>query len=123
MGHFFNNLSIKRKMMLAISATTLFVLILAAALWSLNDWQSSRQAAVDNVRVLAGVIGNNVTAALVFRNEEDAHSTLQALRVKPEIISAAAYDQQGELFAAYVQQGADPVVEIPKKLADLPKMA
>lgn len=115
--------SIKKKIVLGISVTSLFVLVLAAALWSYNDWRSSRQAAVDNVKVLAGVIGDNVTAALNFRNQDDAQATLSALHVKPEIISAVAYDRDGSLFAAYVRQGVNRDLEISKNLEGVVKDA
>ncbi len=121
MGRFLGNLSIKQKMMLAISVTSLFVLVLAAGLWSFNDWRSSKQVAVDSLRVLAGVIGDNVKAAMNFSNQEDAQATLHALHVKPEIISAAVYDRQGDLFASYVQEGIAAGSEIPERLADLEK--
>lgn len=115
------NLSIQHKMMLAISSTCIAVLLMAASLWSYNDWRSSCQAATDNLRVLAGVIGGNVTAALNFRTPEDAKVTLGALRAKPEITSAAAYDSEGKLFASYIQTELEGDWKIPENLNQLPK--
>ncbi len=114
-----NNISIKSKMILSICLTTCLVLVFAAGFWSYSDFVSSRQAAGDNLKVLAGVIGDNVTAALNFEDQEGAKATLGALRAKPEIISAAAYDKNGTLFASYVSQQADSVGQLPKSLKEL----
>lgn len=114
-----NNLSIKHKMMLSISITSFFVLLLAAGLWSYNDWSSSRQVAAENLKVIAGVIGDNVSAALNFGNQDDANATLGALKAKPEIISAAAYDKQGNLFASYLNPSVPPSKQLPSNIEGL----
>lgn len=107
--------------MLSICSATCLVLFLAGGLWSYNDWVTSRQAAGDNLHVLAGVIGDNVTAALNFGNQEDANATLGALRAKPEIISAGAYDKSGKLFAAYINPTQQSVEKVPEQLTDVQK--
>jgi PAS domain S-box-containing protein len=90
-----------------------------SGLWSYNDWRSSRQAAQENLQVLAGVIGDNISAALNFSNHEDAATTLAALRAKPEIIAAAAYDKEGNLFACYPHSTDSQPNPLPRKLSDL----
>ena len=110
------NLPIKLKMMFAISITSTLVLTMAAAFWSYNDWKSSRQAAVESLRTLAGVIGQNVSAALNFAVEEDAITTLRALQAEKEIELAAAYDKKGKLFASFVRDDLNGLVAAPGEL-------
>jgi PAS domain S-box-containing protein len=115
------NLPIKVKMMIAISITSLLVLAMAAGFWSYNDWKSSRVAANEGLKTLAGVIGQNVSAALNFRVEEDAASTLGALRAEPQIEIAAAYDNKGQLFASYVRSDLTGSQAAPANFPDAEK--
>ncbi len=94
--------------MLAISITSSIMLTVAAALWSYNDWRLSQQNAANNLEVIAGVIGENVSAALNFRNADDATTTLGALKSKAEINYAIAFDPEGNLFAHYVRSDFSP---------------
>jgi signal transduction histidine kinase/FixJ family two-component response regulator/HAMP domain-containing protein len=47
------------------------------------------------------VIATNSTAALAFQNSDDARSVLNALSADPQIVAAALYGPDGELFATY----------------------
>src|SRR5262249_55588814 len=51
------------------------------------------------------VTANNVSAALSFRNQEDAQANLSALRVKPEIREGVVYDEKGKIFATFFAPG------------------
>lgn len=117
------NLPIKQKMMCAISITSFVVLCMAAGFWSYNDWASSRRAANDSLKTLAGVIGQNISAALNFRVEDDAASTLRALRAESEIEVAAAYDKKGVLFASYIRDDLAGTLTTQGLLADVDRGA
>lgn len=102
--------------MFAISITSILILAIAAGFWSYNDWSTSRRAAIEGLRTLAGVIGQNVSAALNFAVEDDAASTLGALRAEKEIELAAAYDKKGKLFASYVREDLKGLVAATEEL-------
>ena len=95
------DIPIKKKMILIMTSTSIVVLLIASAAWFVNDFWALREAAVGNLNAMAEVMGENVTAALNFRDQEDATRTLDALKAKPEILEAAVIDNDGTLFAAY----------------------
>src|SRR5476649_2567066 len=62
---------------------------------------------------LAGVIGANSVAALLYADPRQAGQTLAALNVKEDIVQAALYDRAGRRFARYTAPGAaaEPAAE------------
>ena len=50
---------------------------------------------------MAGVIGENSKAALIFQDPEAAEGTLAALGNEEQIVAAAVYGADGLLFAPY----------------------
>jgi PAS domain S-box-containing protein len=97
----FRDLPIRRKVALAIVATSVIGLLLTSTAFMVYEWTSFRAGALANVTTLGRVIAQNSTAALRFRNEEDAQGTLATLRAETDIITAALYDAQGRLVASY----------------------
>src|SRR5262245_39220487 len=65
------------------------------------EYFTYRNSAVRNLTTLGSVIATNSTAALAFRNEDDARSILSALRAEPHVTAAALFDSKGQLFATY----------------------
>jgi signal transduction histidine kinase/ActR/RegA family two-component response regulator len=68
---------------------------------------------VRNLTTLAAVTATNSTAAVAFRNPEDAQEVLKALRAEQHIVAAAVYDRDGKLFAAFPQDLA--AAELPPR--------
>ena len=67
---------------------------------------TSRDESVEQVATLARIVSANSTAALAFRDEQDAQEVLATLRTEPSIVAAALYDDGGELFATYAAASA-----------------
>jgi signal transduction histidine kinase/CheY-like chemotaxis protein len=57
---------------------------------------------VDDLSVLADVIGSNSTAALAFDDPNSAREALSALKAEPHVISACIFDKDGRPFATYL---------------------
>jgi signal transduction histidine kinase/ActR/RegA family two-component response regulator/HAMP domain-containing protein len=93
--------SIRRKLTTIILLTCSIVLLLACLVLFAYQHFAFRQAAVRNLTTLGQVIASNSTAALAFVNTDDAQVTLAALRAEPQVVAAALYDMQGQLFAKY----------------------
>jgi diguanylate cyclase (GGDEF)-like protein len=81
-------------------ATGVSLIVLTAAMLLL-DRMSSIHALESRLATLADVIGQNSTAALVFKDKQAADEVLQALRQEPSIVSACLFDRSGLLFSEY----------------------
>ena len=93
--------SIKRKVTTVIMRASIAVLLVTVAAFMIYDLVTFRQTMVQNLVTQARTIADNSTAALVFKNENDAANVLSSLRTDPHIIAAAIYDAQGKLFVKY----------------------
>ncbi|HTA95981.1 MAG TPA: CHASE sensor domain-containing protein, partial [Verrucomicrobiae bacterium] len=96
--------SIKRKVMTAIMLASFAALLVTVAAFMVYDLVTFRQTMVQNLDTQARIIAENSTAALAFKNENDAVNVLTSLRNEPHIIAAAIYDAQGKLFVKYPAQ-------------------
>ncbi|HVY80603.1 MAG TPA: CHASE sensor domain-containing protein, partial [Steroidobacteraceae bacterium] len=76
------------------------LLLTAASLFAYESF-TFRQSLREQLDILSKAIATNSTAALAFSNPEDAEEVLQAFAADPHIVTAALYDMNGALFAAY----------------------
>lgn len=66
---------------------------------------TTRDESLEQVATLARIVSANSTAAVAFRDEQDAQEVLRTLRTEPAIVSAALYDESGKMLAAYAAAG------------------
>ena len=88
-------------------------LLLACAAFIAYDMVSFRDGMVHNLSIQAQVAGSNSVTALLFNDSRSAESTLSALKVAPNIISASIYTQDGQPFATYRRQGNSQELALP----------
>jgi light-regulated signal transduction histidine kinase (bacteriophytochrome) len=103
--------SIKRRLIGAILLTSTAVLLLTSGAFLTYELVTFRQTLAASLTTLARVVAANSTAALAFRNVDDAALVLSALAEEPQVVAAGLYDENGELFAAYpasIDTGALP---------------
>ncbi len=93
--------TIRRKLVTAMMLTSTTVLLLVGAVFVAHDVVSFRRLLVQALVTRANILAANSTAALAFRNPEDAGQILAALKTDPRMIAAALYDKEGRLFATY----------------------
>lgn len=86
---------------MVIMRTSIAVLLVTVTAFIIYDWVTFREAMVQNLLTQARTIAGNSTAALAFRNEDDATNVLYSLRSEPHVVAAAIYDSQGKLFVKY----------------------
>ncbi len=87
--------------------TSIIVLTLSSVLFIINDMITFRRAMVNDLSMLAEVIGSNCIGALSFNDREFAEKALTALRVNPHVVCACIHNSEGELFAGYLNAGLD----------------
>ncbi|RAV98233.1 ATP-binding protein [Pseudochryseolinea flava] len=95
------NTPIKQKLMIVILLVSGAVSLLTSAAYFTYEVITFRQTTIRQLTLLGQIIAANSTAALAFDSREDATETLLALRADPNIVAAALYDVQGNLFASY----------------------
>jgi signal transduction histidine kinase/DNA-binding response OmpR family regulator len=104
-----NNTPIRRKLTLIILCTCTAVLLAAFVAMAVVDVARARRGMVQDMTMLADLLGHNSSAALSFHREEDVEEVtkvLSALQADPHILVACAFDREGQPFGGYVPAGA-----------------
>ena len=104
----FRDLSIRQKLMALMMLTSSAALLLACVAFMTYESVNMRQEMARELSALAGIIGDNSTAALSFKDRKAAEETLATLAAKDQIVAAALYGADGALFARYLRAGARP---------------
>jgi signal transduction histidine kinase/CheY-like chemotaxis protein len=97
----FQDFSIKRKLILMTMLTSSIALLLSSASFLIYDLISFRNLLTHDLATQAQIIGYNSAAAMAFKDEPAATATLSALTAKGDIVSAALYSPNGQMFANY----------------------
>lgn len=97
----FRDLPVKWKLMVLITATSVFVLLTSIAASLLYDRNKFRQSLVSELSVLSQTISADLRAAIVFGYSVQAGATLKKLGTRPTISAACVYAQGQVLFAQY----------------------
>ena len=91
-----------------VSGAALLLAFLALMAYDLVTFRSTL---VQNLDAQARIIGATGVSALLFDDPDSANTTLSALSATPNIVSAAIYNIDGQLFATYRRADApDPAV-------------
>ena len=85
--------------------TAYAVLLVTLSIQTVSDLIKSRSALVNNLDVLAEVIGTNVEASLIFEDSESATSLLNGFASAPHIQSAYLFSADGKELASYNRAG------------------
>ncbi|HEV2329358.1 MAG TPA: ATP-binding protein [Verrucomicrobiae bacterium] len=102
-------ISIKRKLIALMLASTATALVLVAAALLTYEYFSFRDTIVHDVQTQAEIVGSENTGALFYRDKKVATENLSALSEQPDIVAACLYykDFRGEynIFATYSRSG------------------
>ncbi|HER62402.1 MAG TPA: PAS domain S-box protein, partial [Desulfobacteraceae bacterium] len=97
----FANLSIRKKLFLAITVTSSIAVLAACIAFYALALNLYKDAYFKDISSLARVIAYNCQAALIFDIPEDAEKMLLALENRSSILAANIYNEQHEIFASY----------------------
>lgn len=100
--------SIRHKLSIGVLLTTLIALFISGFIIIVYDLHDYRARTLEDMRTQADLIGHASIAALQFDDPEVASKTLSLLRLRPQIMAAAIYRLNGEIFASYVADGLPP---------------
>lgn len=87
--------------MLVLMLSSGIALALTSIGFAVNDWFTLRSSTYEHMHALAGIVGNNTSAALTFNDPDSASETLNSLRSESGIVAGLLFDQDRQLFAEY----------------------
>jgi nitrogen fixation/metabolism regulation signal transduction histidine kinase len=96
----YKDLSIKRKLMAIILATSAISLLLAGSAFLAHEVLQSRHDLQREFSITADILAENSATALIFQDNKAAADILRALNTDTRIIAAAIYDRSGNVFAS-----------------------
>ncbi len=109
----FRSMPIRQKL-LSISLVTMGVAVgIMSVFLMISEIVTFQASFIRQLKAQAGVAGYGSRAALMFNNQKDAEETLLALEADGNILSAAVYNAQGEVFARYRKGSSGASVEFP----------
>ncbi|HXB73010.1 MAG TPA: ATP-binding protein [Candidatus Acidoferrales bacterium] len=108
--HRLRNLSIKHKLQAIIMSTVVAALLVASAAQLVSEAFGLRDSMKAGSHMLAGMIGENSTAALSFGDRNSAYELLQGLKAQPSVIAAAIYSADGRVFASYARARGSEII-------------
>lgn len=88
-------------------------LVIASAVLLAYQFVSLRNALGNEARVQAGIIADNITAPLMFRDREAATDMLRPLHFATDLVSATVYDSGGRRFVSYAPGGQAQAAQDP----------
>ncbi len=103
----FSQFSIRKKLTLLMVFTSFVSLMLAAISVLAFEMYTFRDGLVARMLTISEVVGANSTGALSFKSEMDAQEVLSSLEAVPQVVSAAIYSQDGNLFASYPSDSSE----------------
>jgi signal transduction histidine kinase len=103
----FKDTSIRNKLRILIVSTNALILLIIAALYTLNNIGEFRRNMVDELFLLGDLLGKIAATPLHFGGyQDDLHTNLQALRSNPHIILVRVFSADGRLFVTYSRDEA-----------------
>ena len=98
---FFLKLPIRKKISAIVVITSLTALLISLLLFLYFSTVRLKENLVQEMAVLAEVIGNRSTAAIEFFDQTTAEENLAALSARNSVKVACIYDVEGKVFATY----------------------
>jgi hypothetical protein len=98
-------LSLRTKLMRVVIVSTAFSLLFIAVSVQFIETNLARERIVEDLEVVADILGNRSVAPLVFSDSSAASDNLMAARFNPDIDKLCLYEGSGELFSTYYREG------------------
>lgn len=99
----FKDLSIRTKITIMVMTISLIGLIVAGMIFAHYDKVQYKRQMLNNLTILADIVGDNNTANITFDYPVEAQTVLQTLIADKSIRVARIYDNDKKIFAEYTQ--------------------
>ena len=105
--------SVRDKLMRVVLTTTVIALCVAGISLLTADLQRYQNSWRSDLATEASILAVSVGPALAFNDHEAAVRDLNALSIRPRVVAAALYTQDGAIYASFVRAGVAPVPSQP----------
>ncbi len=123
MSNRLHNISLKNKLRFAAVTSIVVAVFIAVGLIAYADYGRTTNLIIHELQVLARIVGNRSSAALVFFDERVATQNLAELHIMPSIISGTLFDADKKVFATYrAKKHSDHPIESPSAFDSLCKI-
>jgi signal transduction histidine kinase/CheY-like chemotaxis protein len=109
----FHDLSMQHKLIAVTVLTSTMALVLTCLSFLAYDRLTFQSEMTRDLSALAEVIGQNCTAALVFKDPHGARDVLASMSAERHVMAAAVYDATGNRFATYRREDLPASAEAP----------
>ncbi len=99
--------SVRGKVMGVVLLTTAIALLVAGTAMLTHDLGVYRQSWASDLATQADILASSTTPALEFDDHDAAERALRALNARPEVLVAALYGANGDLYAHYSRSASD----------------
>ena len=99
--------SIRQKLTWIMMVTTGLALLLAGSAVGMTDWMRYRQSQVDDLHLLAEIIGAQAAASEACGDTHVTDTTLSILDGRENIAAARVFDHAGKPLTGFQREGAD----------------
>ncbi len=97
----FSSLHLKTKLIASILVTSLIAVLLTSFALVRYDRYHWQKNSAEDIRILAAILANRSTAALIFGDPRQAEANLKALGENPNVLMACIYDSGGDVFTLH----------------------
>jgi signal transduction histidine kinase/DNA-binding response OmpR family regulator len=104
----FREWPIKGRLALLTMGTTALALLLASSALVPYDQYTMKRATVQHLEMLADIVGQNSSSALLSNDAQTAEGMLRSLSSEPDVLYARLFRQNGSLLGTYASAGIDP---------------
>jgi len=104
---FIHHLPLAKKIRALTMLTTSVALVLAGIVLVGFESYSFYHTRIDTLKAVAGIVGSNSSAAIVFHDGDSAKEILSSFSAKASITAASLYAADGNVIAVYVRDRAN----------------
>ncbi|MFV1982619.1 MAG: ATP-binding protein [Thiohalomonadales bacterium] len=105
--NWFNQLSIRNKLIVFIMSITLLTMVLAGMAETIFHIKQEKQVVLQGSIALAKLIANRSSAAIIFDDVNQAQENLQSLKLISDIYRACIYKKNETVFSFYQRHQSD----------------
>src|SRR5947207_2572615 len=98
--------SLRHKVMVVVLATTCMALLLSATALLVYELRSYQKSWIDDLNTQGRIIASASGPALTFNDPKVVAENLALLALRPQIVAAAVYRADGQIFSSYVSPSA-----------------
>lgn len=103
------NISIRNKLIIAIQAVTITVLLVSSLSYIIFTSTRDKESLIQRMEITAKLVGEYAVSPLVFGDELGGKDIISRISSMPEILSAFIIDEKDSIFAEFYAEGNNQI--------------